>query len=211
MKHIAIANFLFALLGVAVICVSCGGNAEKQAIEADSISTETIPDSTKATKLMLIPGSLELGIPAGVIEKSRAKSSSADTIVFEVEMGQNPMNLAFDILRNSDETMSIEQMEEQRLFVNDEGKTFEHSSGSIYRSQWYALPYALERKFRLSSYKDENDYSTLVEDAEKNGTAALTENQTLSAYTSRYFIQLSTTQAGKPRRFVLVLELIVGC
>lgn len=193
------------------IVSACGSNTEKSGVEADSVQAETTSDTIQTNLLVLVPNALEIGLPEGLKETSRTKGNGEDSIFFEPELGINPMDLEFLILKNTDENLRIEQMEEQALFVNDEGKTFEHESNSKYRSQWYLLTYAMEQKFRLTSYKDEGDFSTLVEDVEKKGNTNLKENQTLSAYTNRYFIKLSTTDKGKSKAFVLVLDLIVGC
>lgn len=211
MKKTNSTLFLFLLAGLLFFGTSCGSSTENKAVEADSAMVENMDESTNPTNLVLIQGALELGIPSELKEKSRKKGNAEDSIFFELEMGVNPMDLEFGMLKNSDENLSLEQMEEQHLFVNDEGKTFEHTPGKKYLSNWYTLTYALEKKFRLSSYKDENDYSTLVEDAKANGNTGLKENQTLSAYTNRYYLKLSTIEAGKSKVFVLALEMMVGC
>ena len=202
--------------GLAIFSAGCGSNPTTSTEESDSLQTEAQNEepneqSTGSKLLVLIPGALEIGIPEGVNEKERKKGTSEDSLFFEVEMGVNPMDLEFGMVKNSDENLSLEQMEEQSLFISDEGKTKEHESGKKYRSQWYALPYVMERKFRLTTYKDDNDYSTLEDDAKANGNAELKENQTLSAFTNRYYIRFITKEAGKPRIFVMVLNLTVGC
>jgi hypothetical protein len=209
---LALAFILIA--GLAILSAGCGSNTTASNQESDSLQNEAQneePNEQSAAQklLVLIPGALEIGIPEGVSETSRKKSPTEDSLFFEVEMGINPMDLEFGMIKNSDENLSLEQMEEQSLFISDEGKTYEHESGKKYRSQWYALPYVMERKFRLTTYKDDNDYSTLEDDAK--GNAELKENQTLSAYTNRYYIRFITKEAGKPRVFVMVLSLTVGC
>ena len=211
MKKTISTLFLFLLAGLLFLCASCGSTTENKAVEADSVMVENMDESPKPTNLVLMPAALELGIPSELKEKSRKKGNTEDSIFFELEMGVNPMDLEFGMLKNSDENLSLEQMEEQHLYVNDEGKTFEHTPGKKYRSNWYTLTYALEKKFRLTSFKDESDYSTLVEDAKANGNTGLKENQTLSAYTNRYYLKLSTIMAGKPKVFMLVLDMMVGC
>jgi hypothetical protein len=204
------------MAGLTLLSAGCGSNTAASKEESDSLQAEAhgeeLNEQSAASKLLvLIPGALEIGIPEGVNEKERKKGNSEDSIFYELAMGVNPMDLEFGMLKNSDENLSLEQMEEQRLFVDDGDKTFEHASGKTYRSQWYTLTYAMEKKFRLTSFKDESDYSTLVDDAKANGNAGLKENQTLSAYTTRYYLRFSTQDAGKPRVFVLVLNLMVGC
>jgi hypothetical protein len=211
MKKTISTLFLFLVAGLLFLGASCGSSTENKAAEADSAFVENVDEAPKPTNLVLIPGALELGIPSELKEKSRKKGNTEDSIFFELEMGVNPMDLEFGMLKNNDDNLSIEQMEEQHLFVNDEGKTFEHTPEKMYRSQWYALTYAMEKKFRLTSFKDENDYSTLVEDAKANGNTGLKENQTLSAYTNRYYLKLSTIMARKPKVFILVLDMMVGC
>jgi hypothetical protein len=211
MKKTISTLFLLLMAGLLFLGASCGSSTENKAAEADSAFVENVDEATKPTNLVLIPGALELGIPSELKEKSRKKGNTEDSIFFELEMGVNPMDLEFGMLKNNDDNLSVEQMEEQRLFVNDEGKTFEHTPEKMYRSQWYALTYAMEKKFRLTSFKDENDYSTLVEDAKANGNTGVKENQTLSAYTNRYYLKLRTILAGKPKVFMLVLDMMVGC
>ncbi len=192
-----------------MINTSCNSNSKNKAVEADSVYVETQNESSEPGKLTLIPESLELILPEGLKEISRKKGNAEDSLFFEVEMGINPMDLEFGILKNKDENLIIEQMEEQRLFVDDEGKTFEHESGKIYRSEWYTLTYAMEKKFRLTSFKHESDYSTLVDN--EKGNIKLKENQILSFYKTRYYLRFSTSENGKSRAFVLVLNLTVGC
>ncbi len=211
MKKTTSTLFLFLLAGLLLLGASCGSTTENKAVEADSAMVENIDEAPKPTNLVLMPAGLELGIPSELKEKSRKKGNAEDSIFFELEIGVNPLDLEFDMLKNSDENLSLEQMEEQHLYVNDEIKTFEHTAGKKYRSNWYTLTYALEKKFRLTSFKDENDYSTLVEDAKENGKTGLKENQTLSAYTNRYYLKLSTIMAGKPKVFMLVFDMMVGC
>jgi hypothetical protein len=73
------------------------------------------------------------------------------------------------------------------------------------------MPYVLERKFRLTTYKDDDDFSTLEDDSKANGYGDLIESQMLSAYINRYYVRFKTTDSGKPRIFILVLDLIIGC
>jgi hypothetical protein len=211
MKKTISELLLFLLAGLLFFGASCGSTTENKAVEADSAIVENMDEAPKPTNLVLIPGALELAIPSELKEKSRKKGNTEDSIFFELEMGVNPLDLEFGMLQNKDDNLSIEQMEEQHLYVNDEGKTFEHTPGKKYCSNWYTLTYALEKKFRLTSFKDENDYSTLVEDVKANGNTGLKENQTLSAYTNRYYLKLSTIMAGKPKVFMLVLDMMVGC
>jgi hypothetical protein len=211
MKKTTSTLFSFLLAGLLFLCASCGSTTENKAVEADSATVENVGEAPKPTNLVLIPGTLELEIPSELKEKSRKNGNTEDSIFFELELGVNPMDLEFGMLQNNDENLSLEQMEEQHLYVNGEGKTFEHAPGKKYRSHWYTLTYAMERKFRLTSFKDENDYSTLVDDAKANGNTGLKENQTLSAYTNRYYLKLSTNEAGKSKAFVLVLDMMVGC
>lgn len=203
---------MFPLLWGAVVVSGCTNQTTSSEVLSDSLQAESQLEPVTNTRILaLIPGALEIGIPEGLNEKERKKGATEDSLFFEVEMGVNPMDLEFGIIINSAENLSLEQMEEQSLFISDEGKTYEHESGKKYRSQWYALPYVMERKFRLTTYKDDNDYSTLENDAKANGNAGLQENQTLSAFTNRYYIRFITQEAGKPRAFVMVLNLTVGC
>jgi hypothetical protein len=203
-----LASFIIA--GMTFLGTGCGSQPESPTTANDSLQTEANAEQVSTSKiLVLIPGALEIGIPEGVSEKERKKGDSEDSLFFEVEMGINPMDLEFGIIKNSDENLSLEQMEEQRLFIDDDGKTFEHESGKIYRSEWYTLTYALEKKFRLTSFKHESDYSALVDNEKEN--IKLKENQTLSSYITRYYLHFSTSERGKPRVFVLVLNLTVGC
>lgn len=197
------------MAGFILFSIGCGGNAKNKAVEADSVSVENQNDASEPRNLALIPEALVLKLPEGLKETSRKKGASEDSIFYELEMGINPMDLEFGILQNKDENLTLEQMEEQHLFVDDEGKTFEHESGIIYRSEWYTLTYAMEKKFRLTSFKHESDYSALVDDEKEN--IQLKENQTLSSYITRFYLRLSTSENGKPREFVLVLNLTVGC
>jgi hypothetical protein len=209
MKNTSSTLFCFLLFGLIILGAGCGENAGKKAVEADSIAVENNEEVEESENLVLIPGALKIGIPEGVNEKERNKGASEDSIFYELEMGVNPMDLEFGMLQNTDENLSLEQMEEQRLFVDDGGKTFEHESGKIYRSEWYTLTYAMENKFRLTSFKQESDYSALVDYKKEN--IKLKENQTLSSYITRYYLRFSTSESGKPRVFVLVLNLTVGC
>jgi len=209
---LALAFILAA--GLAILSAGCGSNTTAPIEESDSLQTEAqneeLNEQSAAPKLLvLVPGALEIGIPEGVNEIERKKSEAEDSLFFEVAMGINVMDLDFDVFKCTDENMALEQMEEQALFVSDEGKTFEHESGKIYRSEWYTLTYALEKKFRLTSFKHESDYSALVDKEKEN--IKLKENQTLSSYITRYYLRFSTSERGKPRVFVMVLNLTVGC
>jgi len=202
---------LFSVLwaGLILLAASCGDTAQNKAVEADSLNVDVANDTSAKTNLVLINGALEIGIPESLKEISRNKGASEDSIFYELEMGVNPMDLEFGMLQNTDENLSLEQMEEQRLFVDDGGKTFEHESGKIFRSEWYTLTYAMEKKFRLTSFKQESDYSALVDYKKEN--IELKENQTLSSYITRYYLRFSTNESGRPRVFIMVLNLTVGC
>jgi hypothetical protein len=211
---LALAFILAA--GLAILSAGCGSNTTAPIEESDSLQTEAqneeLNEQSAAPKLLvLVPGALEIGIPEGVNEIERKKGEAEDSLFFEVAMGINVMDLDFDVFKCTDENMALEQMEEQALFVSDEGKTFEHESGKKYRSQWYSLPYFTDNKFSLTSYKREDDYSTLEDDAKANSNNGLTENQILSAHTNRYYLRFITKEDGKPRVFVMVLNLTVGC
>lgn len=209
MKSNTTILFPVLLAGLILLSTSCGDSAQNKSVEADSLNVGASNDTSTKTNLVLINGALEIGMPESLKEISRKKGASEDTIFYELEMGVNPMDLEFGMLQNTDENLSLEQMEEQHLFIDDDGKTFEHESGKIYRSEWYTLTYALEKKFRLTTFKHESDYSALVDKEKEN--IKLKENQTLSSYITRYYLRFSTSENGKPRVFVLVLNLTVGC
>lgn len=214
MKNFTSTLFLYLLVSIVLLGFGCGFGTDNTAVEADSVfvdTLQTVDAATVPTKIILIPEALEIGIPKELQVKSRKNGATEDSLFFEVEMGINPMDLEFDMLKFIDDNLSLEQMEEQSLFVGDEGKTYEHESGKKYRSRWYAMPYVMERKFRLTTYKDDDDFSTLEDDAKANGYSDLVENQMLSAHTNRYYVRLKTNDSGKPRIFILVLDLIVGC
>ncbi len=214
MKNFTSPLFICLLACIVFLGFGCGVGTDNSAVEADSVlvdTLQTVDATTEPTKIILIAGALEIGIPKELQVKSRKNGATEDSLFFEVEMGINPMDLEFDMLTFKDENLSLEQMEEQSLYLSDEGKTYEHESGKKYRSQWYALPYVMERKFRLTTYKDDNDFSTLEDDAKANGYSDLVENLLLSAYTNRYYVRLKTEDSGKPRIFIMVLDLIIGC
>lgn len=203
----------YLLFGAGIfLLASCSPNIPNSPAEADSLATAAQANTPSQTQtVVLVAGNLEIGLPEG-LKKGEVKSGTAvDSLFFEVEMGVNPMDLEFSVLKHTDENLSLEQLEEQKLYVGDEGKTFEHASGKTYRSKWYTLPYALEHKFRLTSYKDDDDYSNLVEAMEASGQAGLSGNQTLSAYTNRYYLRFKTSVGGNAKEFVWVLEIPVGC
>jgi hypothetical protein len=214
MKNFTSPLFICLLASIVFLGFGCGSGTDNSAVEADSVfvdTLQTVDSAQEPIRIVLIPGALEIGIPKELKVKSHKKGATEDSLFFEVEMGVNPMDLEFDMLKFTDDSMSLEQMERQALYISDEGKTYEHESGKKYLSQWYALPYVMERKFRLTTFKDDNDYSTLEEDAKANGSISLKENQTFSAFKNRYYIRFVTREAGKPRTFILVLDLIVGC
>lgn len=213
MKHFATSRFHFLLLGLAIVFSSCGGNSETQAVEADSAVATAIPDSNqnRNTTLILIPNQLELEIPEALQERARKQRPEGDSVFYELAMGAEAMDLEFKFIKPSNDALSLEQMEEKRLFVGNDGKTYEYEGGQIFQSQWYTLPFSLEQKFKLTSYKDESDYAKMAELEEVAGNTKLNENETLSAYTSRYFLKLEQPVNGKLKQFILVLELVVGC
>ena len=214
MKNFTSPLFICLLASIVFLGFGCGSGTDNSAVEADSVfvdTLQTVDSAQEPIRIVLIPGALEIGIPKELQVKSRKNGATEDSLFFEVEMGVNPMDLEFDMLKFTDDSMTLEQMERQALYISDEGKTYEHESGKKYFSQWYALPYVMERKFRLTTFKDDNDYSTLEEDAKANGSISLKENKTFSAFNNRYYIRFGTREAGKPRTFILVLDLIVGC
>ncbi len=213
MKYFATFGFRFVLLSLVIVFTSCGGNSETQAVQVDSVAATAIPDSNqnRNTTLILIPNELELEIPEALQERARKKTLEGDSIFYELAMGAVAMDLEFKFIKPGNDALSLEQMEEKRLFVGNDGKTYEYEGGPIFQSQWYSLPFGLEQKFELTSYKDESDYGKMAELEALAENTKLNENQTLSAYTSRYFLKLEQPVDGKLKQFILVLELTVGC
>lgn len=196
-----------------MVFTSCGGISETQAVEVDSAATTAIPDSNqnRNTTLVLIPNELELEIPEALQERTRKKTVDGDSIFYELSMGTLPMDLRFRFIKPCNDALSLDQMEEKRLFVSNDGKSYELEGGPIFQSQWYKLPFGLEQIFKLTSYKDESDYGKMAELEEMAGDTGLKEGQTVSAYTTRYFLKLEQPVDGKLKQFILVLELTVGC
>lgn len=210
---ILISNIkLFPLIWGAFVISGCSNQSPSNTTENDSLQFEEKAEAVAGNRILaLIPGALEIGIPEGLNEKERKKSKLEDSLFFEVEMGVNPLDLRFDVFKCTDDSMSLDQMERQALYISDDGKTFEVDSAKKYYSQWYGLPFFTDNNFRLTTYKREEDYPTIEDDATASGSIKLKEGQTLSAHINRYYIRFSTREAGKPRTFILVLELVVGC
>jgi hypothetical protein len=200
---------LFA--GLIISSLGCGNQSENSGVENDSLLTEAHNEATneenkngeaKSKLLVLIPGALEIGIPQGVNEIERKKSKLEDSLFFEVEMGINPMDLRFNVFKCTDDSMSLDQMERQALYISDDGKTFEVDSAKKYYSQWYGLPFFTDNNFRLTTYKREDDYPTIEDDATANGSIKLKEGQTLS--------QIDTT-SGLPQEKRASLVFLFWC
>lgn len=212
-------KFIVILAQLFLLCACSGSN--QQALEtaetAESMNSEDqVPE---VETLQLIAEVLEIGIPEGLSKERINKSAEVDSFFYTLEMGINPLDLEFTLLKNSDENLQIEQQEKKVLFISDEGKTYEHPSGAKYTSKWYMLTYALEKKFRFTTYKDEEDYPVLPEELEKSrtGDSSMQEGQEDGMfprpefYTTQYIIKLSTSQMKKENEFVLVINVPVGC
>jgi hypothetical protein len=202
---------LFILI-ISSIAACSGKNDSSTQTDAEAIEAEKqLPEKII---LKLIPGELEIGLDEHLLIDSETKSQSEDSIFLSLEMGYNPMDLKFEILKNTDENLSIEQMEEKAMFSNNEGKTYEDPSGQKYRSKWYLLTYALENRFSFTSFKDEEDLLALTENLKSKelidtNEAGETSAKQVEAYTTHYYIRLSP--AKKAKKFILVIAIPVGC
>ena len=213
-KKQGLSVYIVASLFAITSCNSTNKNTEAEAI-MDETAMPTDSGAVQNT-LTLIPQVLEIGLPAGLSEKERKKGNQEDSIFYDLEMGLQPMDLEFKLLICKDDSLTIDQQEEQKLFLSYDGKTWEHPADKSYRSAWYYLPYFIERKFSLTGYKDENDYQTLTDDKDlelKTDSFEGFATSLLNAevFATRYFIRLKTGSSGGNKNFILIINTQVGC
>lgn len=208
--------------------IACAGSQElEQDNEKDSTLVEETTTIQEAIGQKLVLGELELNMSPG-IQLIESENNNQDSLIsLEVEMGTNPLDIEFSIAQNGYDDLKIEQQEEMHFFISIDGKQCEPDPILVYQSSWYLLPYVLSQKFRLTTFKEENDLPFQDLDFAKLKAAAkatcgedmasvLEPTVELSQVpheilTTKYLIRIEAKKGENTRRFLLEINVPTGC
>ncbi len=223
-----IRNLFTISTGVLVLnFISCAGSSEiEQEATQDTLANQTVVSTPDPVGSKLVLGELELNLSPG-IKLNESENASGDTLILDVDMGVNPLDLEFAIAQNTYDDLKIEQMDEMHLFISIDGKQCEPDPFLVYQSSWYILPYVLSQKFQLTTFKEENDYPfpDLDYSKLKNSAKATCGEEMASVLegtqelgqvphevlTTNYYIRIEAKKADSKRIFFLIINVPTGC